>query len=95
MSDAELIKNEAEHRYEIHVDGERVGFITYRADDALVVLPHTEVDPKHGGRGYAGQLTEFALNDVRASGRNVVPTCPYIRSWIDKHPDFADLVADR
>ena len=52
-----------------------------------------EVDDAFEGQGVGSALARTALDDVRASGRSAVPKCPFIRGWIDKHPDYADLVA--
>ena len=65
-----------------------------------IVAPHgaerklLEVADAFEGQGVAGQLARAALDDVRASGKyRVVPRCPYIKKWIDKHPDYQDLLA--
>jgi uncharacterized protein len=89
--------NPAESRYELHVGGELAGFVTYhiRHDGAVINLIHTEIDPKFQGSGLAGQLARATLDDIRARHLSVLPSCPYIRSWIGKHPDYADLVAKR
>ena len=57
-----------------------------------VVFTHTEVDEAFEGRGLAGQLARAALDDVRARGGHVIARCPYIKGWIDKHPEYQDLV---
>ncbi|GAA1544592.1 GNAT family N-acetyltransferase [Nocardioides humi] len=81
-----------EHRYEIR-DGEAlVGFTEYRLpDDVHVDFVHTEVDDAYGGRGLAGGVVEFALADVRAQGRRIVPHCPYVAKWITQHPEYEDI----
>ena len=89
---AEITKNPEKSRYELHVDDELVGFIDFRDVSSSIELPHTEVDPAHGGQGYAGQLAKFALDDVRAQGKTVVPTCPFIADYIDKHEEYRDLL---
>ncbi len=79
-------------RYEL-VDGDRViGEIRYRREPGAVVLVHTEVDPAHEGHGLAGELVEGAFRDLRERGLRVVPLCPYIRDWLRRHPEQADLV---
>ncbi len=93
MSDPHLVNNRDENRYELHLDGARIGLIDYRREGDVVDLPHTEVDPLHGGKGYAAQLVVFALQDIRDAGLQVRPTCPYIARYIDRHPDYAALVA--
>lgn len=92
MSD--IRKNEDTNRYEMLIDGEVIGYIEYeqKADNVLD-LTHTIVDPEHGGQGYAGELTKFALDDAREQGARVIPTCSYIASYIDKHEEYRDLVA--
>lgn len=93
MSETNVVKNEEENRYELHLDGERIGFLDYRRDGEVVDLPHTEVDPEHGGQGYAGMLADFALRDMSEAGLMVKPTCPFIANHIDKNPEFGSLVA--
>ncbi|HEY0696997.1 MAG TPA: GNAT family N-acetyltransferase [Micromonospora sp.] len=86
--------NPAESRYEI-LDGEQVvGFATYRLTGGRIAFLHTEVDPAHAGRGLAGQLVTWALDDVRRRGLTVLPFCPYVRSFIARHAErYLDLVA--
>ena len=86
--------NPAELRYEL-VDGDTmVGLIRYRREPGAVALVHTDVDPDLEGTGAGGQLVGGALEDVRSRGLGVIPICPFVRSWIDRHPAYADLVVD-
>ena len=85
------------HRYEIRddqADEPVAGFAEYRLpDDAHVDFVHTEVDDAYAGQGLASKLVAFALADVRAQGRRIVPHCPYVAGWIKKHPgEYDDLV---
>lgn len=80
-------------RFEVHVGGELAGFVNYRLRGQVINLIHTEVDARFQGAGLAGELAKASLDDARARHLAVVPTCPYIRSWIDRHPGYADLVA--
>lgn len=89
--------NEAKSRYEAHLDGELAGFAEYMLTDELIVFTHTEVDSAFEGKGVGSALARGALDDVvaqRANGseRMVMPQCPFIRSWISKHPDYQPLV---
>ncbi|WP_299531415.1 GNAT family N-acetyltransferase [uncultured Streptomyces sp.] len=79
------------HRYEILVDGVRAGLTAYRDRDAQRVFFHTEVDDAFAGQGLAGVLVQQALEDVRASGKRIVPVCPYVAKFLKKHEEFADL----
>jgi predicted GNAT family acetyltransferase len=80
-------------RYELRVGGEPVGFVSYRRRDERIVFLHTEVDPSVGGRGLGGRLAAAVLDDARRQGLSVVPLCPFIAGYIDKHPDYEELVA--
>ena len=82
-------------RYEIR-DGERLlGVAAYERRGDEVRFTHTEVDPQAGEPGLGSTLVRAALDDVRAQGGTVVPLCSFVRGWIERHPDYADLVADR
>lgn len=89
----ETTLNEAESRYEAHVDGELAGFAEYVLDGERIIFTHTEVEDRCEGEGIGSTLARFALDDVRArGGLRVVPRCPFIRAWIDRHPEYGDLV---
>jgi uncharacterized protein len=91
---AVVTDNETESRFEIRVGGELAGFVEYILDGSLIDLVHTEVDRRFRGGGLAGQLTRTSLDSARARGLAVLPTCPFIRSWIHKHPEYKDLVPE-
>ena len=80
-------------RFEITVDGALAGFAEYRLRPGRITFVHTEIDDAYAGRGLGGRLARAALDDVRARGLAVRPDCPFIKGWIAKHPDYADLVA--
>lgn len=82
------------HRYEITADGALLGFAAYQQSGSLRIFTHTEISEAVGGQGVGSQLAGAALDDVRARGLQAVPRCPFIRAWIDRHPEYADLVAE-
>jgi len=84
----------ADGRYEILVDGVVAGFTEVREADGVLAMPHTVVEDAFEGRGLASQLVRGALDDIRAQGRQIHPSCPYVKQWIQKHADYADLVDD-
>ena len=86
--------NPAASRYELHVGPELAGFVTYllRRHDTVISLLHTEVEPAFQGAHLATHLAQFSLDDARKRGLAVLPFCPYINSWIKKHPEYTDLV---
>jgi predicted GNAT family acetyltransferase len=59
----------------------------------VVVLVHTEVEPAFEGQGLGARLVAGALEDLRARGLKLVPQCPFVRAYLRRHPDQADLVA--
>ena len=82
---------DAEQLYEIAVDGTRAGVAKYRDRDGRRVLFHTEVGEGYAGRGLAGRLVGEALADIRAAGMRVVPVCPYVKRFLERRDDFADI----
>ena len=93
MSDVQVTNNEAEKRYEARIGDELAGSAYYDTADDLIVFTHTEVDEEFEGHGVGSALARFALDDVRADGRRrVIARCPFIKGWIDRHPDYQDLL---
>jgi predicted GNAT family acetyltransferase len=78
--------------YEARVDGHRAGIAAYQLDGQVITLTHTVVEDAYEGQGIGSALARTALDDARKRGLAVVPRCPFIASWIDKHPAYADLV---
>lgn len=81
------------NRFEITVDGESAGRAEYTLRPGMLRVDHTEIGDAYGGRGLGGVLARAALDSARARGLSVLPRCPFVQSWIAKHPAYADLVA--
>ena len=88
-----ITHNAEEQRYEIAVDGILAGFSQAVEDGDVVTVPHTAGLDQFEGQGLASELVTGALDDVRVRGKKVIATCPYVKRFIDKHPDYADLLA--
>jgi hypothetical protein len=86
--------NAADLRYEVLGEGKVLGEILYRTRPGRIVLLHTEVVPYAEGGGVGSRLVAGALDDIRARGLRVVPLCPFVAAYIQRHPEYADLVAD-
>ncbi|MEY4230191.1 MAG: hypothetical protein RLZZ362_1040 [Actinomycetota bacterium] len=84
--------NRSRSRYELLIDGQIAGVADYVDDGHCVVLPHTLVEHEQRGKGLAAVVVRHALDDLRARGRAVVPSCWYVQRFIDEHPEYADLV---
>lgn len=85
--------NAGAHRYEAVVDGHRSVCEYVLADDGRMVFTHTVVPAELRGRGIAEKLVRAALAEARTAGRRVVPTCSYVARFIERHPEFQDLLA--
>jgi uncharacterized protein len=88
---AEVVNNQAQHRYELVVEG-HLAATYYKVADGVITFIHTEVPPELGGKGVGSQLIKGALDQVRTQGLQVIPQCPFVKAYIDKHPEYADLL---
>ncbi|MCZ9290945.1 MULTISPECIES: GNAT family N-acetyltransferase [Corynebacterium] len=86
-------KNETDGQYEILVGEEVAGFATYTDANGVRDLPHTVVDPKFRGQGLSKPLIQAALDDARADGMQVTPSCPAVERYIEQNPQYRDLLA--
>lgn len=87
----EVVDNRTRHRFELEVDG-AIAFAAYEREDGIITFTHTVVPPELQGRGLGSALVEAALAMVRAEGLKVVPDCPFVRAYIEKHPEEQDLL---
>lgn len=84
----------ADHRYVITVDGEQAGFADYReVDSDTRNFNHTVINPQFRGQGLSGTLVQAALDDTRAAGKKIIPTCSAVEHFIQKNAEYQDLVA--
>jgi uncharacterized protein len=81
-------------RLEMLVGGRRAGYVAYRRRPGAIALTHTEIEPEFEGKGLGGTLIREALSRARAEGLAVLPFCPFVRSYIERHPDQLDLVPE-
>ena len=92
MPDIVVTDHADKGRFEAHQGVVLVGFAEYQLTDDLYVFTHTQVDPAHEGKGVGGALARGALDRVREEGtRKVLAVCPFIESWMARHPDYAAL----
>jgi predicted GNAT family acetyltransferase len=86
--------NAGERRYEVHVEGELAGFAQYKPRPGQIAFTHTEIDDRFEGQGLASKLIAFALDDARVRDLAVLPFCPFVRAYIQRHREYADLVPE-
>ncbi|SCL33331.1 hypothetical protein GA0070616_4695 [Micromonospora nigra] len=84
--------NPAKNRFEILVDGALGGFTAYLPRGEVLVFTHTEVGSEFRNLGVGAALIRATLDQVRERGGRVVPRCPFMASFIDRHPEYAELV---
>jgi predicted GNAT family acetyltransferase len=92
-SDVTVKDNAGENRYEATLaSGQLAGFAAYELHGGLVVFTHTEVDDAVEGQGVGSALARGALADVEERELKVRPLCPFIKEYIERHPEFQHLV---
>jgi uncharacterized protein len=89
-----LIDQPRQHRYAARLDDEVVGIAAYYRQGDIITFTHTEVAGQVEGQGIGSRLARYALDDARAQGWRVRPRCPFIRDYLDRHPEYADLVVE-
>ena len=83
--------NPARRRYEVTIDGQ-TAILNYARRPGSIELIHTEVPAELRAHGLASALARKALEDARAAGVRVIATCPYVRTFVQRHPEYASLV---
>jgi uncharacterized protein len=91
--DITVVDDPGKSRYEARTaDGTVAGFAAYQLADRLIVMTHTEVGRAYGGLGIGSALIRGALDDIRSRGLAVLPLCPFVHTFLDRHPDYRGLV---
>ena len=94
-TDARVVDNAERKQYELWLGAILAGSIVYDVKPGTVVLIHTEVDAKYEGQGLGSQLVRGALDDIRRRGLRLIPVCPFVRAYLQRHPEDRDLEAAR
>jgi uncharacterized protein len=87
----DVINNTTKHRFELQVEG-HIAASYYRLEGGTITFVHTEVPTELGGKGIGSRLVKGALDLVRRDGLKVVAQCPFVKAYIDKHPEETDLL---
>jgi predicted GNAT family acetyltransferase len=90
----DITDNQAQHRFELMVDG-HVAASGYSLKDGVITFMHTEVPEALGGKGVGSKLIKGALDQARGRGLKVVAQCPFVKAYIEKHAEYADLLQPR
>ena len=88
-----LAHNEANSRYELHMDGQLAALAEYRMQGETICFTHTQVQPQYEGQGFGSRIAAFALDDAKSRGLKAQPQCPFIAKYIEKHAkEYGELV---
>lgn len=89
----EVTNNLTAKQFQAEVEGHKA-IIRYTPDNGTLILTHTEVPPELEGQGVGSSLVRAALDFAMTEGLNVVPECPFIKAYIDKHEEYQSLLAE-
>ena len=89
--DYELINNKAGSQFEFHIDGV-VAKIEYEIKGDKIYLIHTEVPKALAGRGVASSLAEKVLKDIQQKGLRLIPFCPFMKKYLQRHTEWDFLI---
>jgi uncharacterized protein len=90
--DVQVRDNPDKGRFELLLDGELAGQAVYRVRDGVVIVTHSEVDPRFRGQGLAGELARQTLDTLRDRGKRVVPACPFFAKYVSEHHEYDDII---
>jgi uncharacterized protein len=92
MPDTSSVSHDpAARRFEVRTDA-GTGLLTYLERGPVIEIVHTEVPDAAEGQGYAAALATAALDYARREGKQVIPSCPFVAAYIQRHPNYADLL---
>lgn len=88
----DIVNNEVARRWEARLDGELAGYVEYRPARGRITFTHTVVEPRFEGRGIASRLARAALDAAVALELRIIPRCPFISAYLERHPEYAASV---
>lgn len=91
LSQYQVEQNEEKSRFELAI-GDKMAFSEYMNRPNMIVFTHTEVPVEFEGKGVGSKLAKESLDFARKLGKTVMPLCPFIKAYIQRHPEYQDLV---
>lgn len=89
-----VVDNKEKNRFEAEIDGHQA-IIEYSVKPNILTLKHIEVDKELSGRGVATEMTESVLLEIELRGLKVIPECPFIKNYINKHPEWESILSSK
>ena len=90
-ADIQVINNKTKHRFEATVDG-KTAVMEYQRVGEKIIFTHTETPSELEGQGIASKMAKVALEFAREHQLRVLPLCPFVKAYIQRHPEYRDLV---
>lgn len=90
MSEPQVVH--CDHRFEVHIDGDTAGCVTYRDWDDQRIFIHTQISPQWSGRGIGSALLKDALDATVEAGKRIVPVCDFVAGYVDRHDEYTGIV---
>ncbi len=94
MQPIEVTNQLEKQQFEISSEGQ-LAFLQYQLLDSQLILIHTEVPPELEGKGFGSALAKAGLEYARQNQLKVVPLCPFVRSYLQRHPEYQDLIVKK
>jgi uncharacterized protein len=92
MENFEVKNNEELSQFEAELDGEKALVGYSKESDGTLNLVHTEVPAKFQSKGFGSELVKQTLEQIKAAGNKIVPSCPFIAAYLERHPEYESLV---
>lgn len=89
----QVVNNPEEYRFEI-TSGALTSELQYRLGRDTMALVHTEVPEELQGQGLGSALIRSALEHARANGLTVLTYCPFAAAYVERHPEYQDLLGE-
>ncbi len=86
--------NEAHRRFEIDLDNKKALIQYKKQSEDTLNLFHTEVPKEFEGKGVGSQLVKQTLEQIKAEGKKIVPSCPFVAIYIKRHPEYNTMVKE-
>jgi hypothetical protein len=84
--------NAHQYRFEREVDGQVATLDYEHVDDKVIDFKRTEVPEGLRGQGVGERLVEDALRWARDYHYHVIPSCPFVKGYVEQHPEHQDLL---
>lgn len=83
--------NDSARRFEANIENS-LAFVQYKLERNQMTLVHTEVPPELGGQGVGSKIVKAALDFAKDNGLRVLPECPFVKNYIERHDSYQDIV---